>query len=135
MTRKESRQQVKSLLLSTINLYNHKLYCYTLVDTGPIGQVYDGKVIFFNQPVQKKNVNPHFDISRLDSLPKIEIVYMYVDASAIAINAFINDKTEGLIIAGVVADSHYPQKARILLMLALTITIDQNIIQGMFLNF
>jgi len=50
--------------------------------------------------VQKKNVNPHFDISRLDSLPKIEIVYMYVDASAIAINAFINDKTEGLIIAG-----------------------------------
>ena len=51
--------------------------------------------------MQKKNVNPHFDISRLDSLPKIEIVYMYVDASAIAINAFINDKTEGLIIAGV----------------------------------
>jgi len=85
--------------------------------------------------VQKKNVNPHFDISRLDSLPKIEIVYMYVDASAIAINAFINDKTEGLIIAGVAADSHYPQKARILLMLALTITRDQNIIQGMFLNF
>ena len=74
-------------------------------------------------------------MSRLDSLPKIEIVYMYVDASAIAINAFINDKTEGLIIAGVAADSHYPQKARILLMLALTITIDQNIIQGMFLNF
>ena len=65
--------------------------------------------------MQKKNVNPHFDISRLDSLPKIEIVYMYVDASAIAINAFINDKTEGLIIAGVAADSHYPQKARILL--------------------
>lgn len=85
--------------------------------------------------MQKKNVNPHFDISSLDSLPKIEIVYMYVDASAIAINAFINDKTEGLIIAGVAADSHYPQKARILLMLALTITIDQNIIQGMFLNF
>ena len=109
---------------------------------------------------------------------------MYVDASVTAINAFINDKTEGLIIAGVgngsinkdvlqavetavkkgiivvrasrvasgrvtqfnqvfddkklgtiAADSHNPQKARILLMLALTITIDQNIIQGMFLNF
>ena len=85
--------------------------------------------------MQKKNVNPPFDMSRLDSLPKIEIVYMYVDASAIAINAFINDKTEGLIIAGVAADSHYPQKARILLMLALTITRDQNIIQEMFLNF
>jgi L-asparaginase len=134
--------------------------------------------------VQKKNVNPHFDISKLDSLPKVEIVYMYVDASVTAINAFINDKTEGLIIAGVgngsinkdvlqavetavkkgiivvrasrvasgrvtqfnqvfddkklgtiAADSHNPQKARILLMLALTITRDQNIIQEMFLNF
>ena len=46
-------------------------------------------------------------------------------------NQVFDDKKPGTI----AADSHYPQKARILLMLALTITRDQNIIQGMFLNF
>ncbi|TAL77464.1 MAG: type II asparaginase [Bacteroidetes bacterium] len=153
-------------------------------NAGPIGQVYDGKVIYYSQPLQKINVDAPFDISRLDSLPKVEIVYTYVDASAIAINAFINDKTEGLIIAGVgngsinknilqtvetavrkgiivvrasrvvsgrvtqfnqvfddmklgtvAADNLNPQKARILLMLALTITKDKNVIQKMFLNY
>ena len=153
-------------------------------NTGPIGQVYDGKVIYYSQPILKENVDPHFDISRLDSLPKVEIVYLYVDASIVAINAFINDKTGGLIIAGVgngsinmnilqaveaavkkgifvvrasrvpsgrvtqfnqvfddeklgtiAADDLNPQKARILLMLALTITKDKNKIQEMFLNY
>jgi len=153
-------------------------------NTGPIGQVYDGKVIYYSQPFLKENVDPHFDISRLDSLPKVEIVYLYVDASIVAINAFIDDKTDGLIVAGVgngsinknilqavetavkkeifvvrasrvpsgrvtqfnqvfddqklgtiAADDHNPQKARILLMLALTITKDKNKIQEMFLNY
>lgn len=153
-------------------------------NTGPIGQVYDGKVIYYSQPFQKENVDPHFDISRLDSLPNVEIVYLYVDASVVAINAFINNKTDGLIIAGVgngcinknvlqavgtavkkgiivvrasrvpsgrvtqfnqvfddkklgtiAGDDLNPQKARILLMLALTITKDKNIIQEMFLNY
>ena len=153
-------------------------------NTGPIGQVYDGKVRYYSQPLQKENVDPLFDISRLDSLPKVEIVYLYVDASIVAINAFIDDKTDGLIIAGVgngsinknilqavetavkkeifvvrasrvpsgrvtqfnqvfddeklgtiAADDLNPQKARILLMLALTITKDKNKIQEMFLNY
>lgn len=67
--------------------------------------------------MQKKNVNPHFDIGKLDSLPKVEIVYMYVDASGrvTQFNQVFDDKKLGTI----AADSHNPQKARILLMLAL----------------
>ena len=152
-------------------------------NTGPIGQVYDGRVIYYSQPLKKRNDDTYFDISRLDSLPNVQIVFIYVDASAIAINAFIDDKTEGLIIAGVgngsinkdilqgveiavkkgiivvrasrvasgrvtqfnqvfddkklgtiAADNLNPQKARILLMLALTVTKDKNVIQKMFLN-
>jgi len=151
-------------------------------NTGPIGQIYDGRVVYYSQPI--KNAEIPFDISKLETLPKVDIVYLYVDVSDAAINALINDKTEGLVIAGVgngdmnknilasvgtavkkgilvvrgsrvasgrvtqfnqtfddakigtiASDDLNPQKARILLMLALTVTKDRNKIQEMFLNF
>jgi L-asparaginase len=153
-------------------------------NTGPIGQVYDGDVVFYNQPLNKKNDNTPFDVSKLDTLPKIEIAYMYVDASATAMNSFINDRVDGIVIAAsgngdfnksilqavdtavrkgiavvrstrvasgrvtqsslvfddkklgtIASDNLNPQKARILLMLALTITKDKNKIQQMFLQY
>lgn len=150
-------------------------------DAGPIGQVYDGKVNYYSQALQKKRY-PAFNISSLDKLPKVDIVYMYVDASATAIGALMNDKAGGLVIAGtgngsfnktlleavqtgvkngivivrssrvvsgrvtasqvfddeklgtIAANNLNPQKARILLMLALTVTKDRSKIKEMFLR-
>lgn len=152
-------------------------------DTGPIGQVYDGKASFNSQALRLKNSYTPFDISSLDVLPKVDIVYMYVDASATAISALLNEKTDGVIIAGsgngsfnkailqavktgvekgimivrssrvgsgrvtqsqvfddeklgtIGANNMNPQKARILLMLALTVTKEKNIIREIFQNF
>jgi L-asparaginase len=152
-------------------------------NTGAIGQVYDGKVNYYNQALQKQKGHAPFKISSLDHLPKVDIVYMYVDASATAISAFINDEADGLIIAGsgngsinkailqaveagvkkgimivrssrvasgrvtssqvfddekpgtIAANNLNPQKARILLMLALTVTKDKNVIKEIFLNY
>ena len=153
-------------------------------NTGPIGETYGGRVVYYNQPLDKKNGNTPFEISKLDSLPKVEIAYMYVDASAAAMNVFINEHADGIVIAGsgdgsfnkyilqsvndavkkgiavvrssrvasgrvtqfslvfddlklgtVASDNHNPQKSRILLMLALTVTRDRNKIQQMFLDY
>jgi L-asparaginase len=169
---------------NVVKINTTNLNAFSSPNTGPIGQVYDGKVIYFSQSLQKKSGESPFDIGRIDSMPSVEIVYTYVDASAASINAYINDKTDGLIIAcvgngnftksilqaveaaekkGIVivrstrvpsgrvtqfnqvfddkklgtiaADDHNPQKARILLMLALTITKDKDKIQEMFLNY
>jgi L-asparaginase len=153
-------------------------------NAGPIGQVYDGRVVYYSESLNKKGNNTPFDVSKLDSLPKVEIAYMYVDASASAIYAFVNDRSDGLIIAGsgdgsfnrsilravdtavkkgiivvrssrvasgrvtqfnqvfddkklgtIASDDLNPQKARILLMLALTVTKDKDKIQKMFLEY
>ncbi len=157
---------------------------FAALNTGPIGQVYDGKVKYYSQPLNRKGNDSPFDVSNLVSLPKVEIAYMYVDASASPIMTFINDHVAGLIIAGsgngsfnkkilqavdsavkkgiivvrssrvvsgrvtqfnqvfddeklgtIAADSFNPQKARILLMLALAITKDKARIQQMFLEY
>ncbi len=154
-------------------------------NTGPIGQVYDSKVFYNTQTLNKHGSSVAFDVSKLDSLPNVEIVYAYAGASNIAINAFIDNKVSGIIIAGtgggsfdkailesvknavkkdilvvrssrvvsgrvstqyvgvfddsklgtIVSDNLNPQKARILLMLALSTTSDKNKIQNMFFNY
>jgi L-asparaginase len=154
-------------------------------NTGSIGQVYDGSVFYNAQSLSKHSGTAAFDISKIDSLPGVEIVYAYAGASNAAINAFINNNAAGIIIAGtgngsfdkaimesvknavkegilvvrssrvfsgkvttqyvgtfddsklgtIVSDNLNPQKARILLMLALTITKDKNKIQEMFLAY
>lgn len=154
-------------------------------NTGSIGQLYDGRVFYNTETVNRHSGSSAFDITKLDSLPKVEIVYAYAGASDAAINAFINNNTAGIIIAGtgngsfdkairesvkkaaeegiiivrssrvvsgkvttqyvgafddaklgtIVSDNLNPQKARILLMLALTVTKDKNKIQEMFYTF
>jgi L-asparaginase len=154
-------------------------------NTGAIGQVYDSKVFYNEQPLNRHSGAAAFDVSKLDSLPAVEIVYAYAGASNTAINAFIDNNVAGIIIAGtgngsfdkailesvktavkkgipvvrssrvvsgrvtiqyvgvfddvklgtLVSDNLNPQKARILLMLALTVTKDKNKIQEMFFTY
>jgi len=154
-------------------------------NTGSIGQLYDGRVFYNAEPQKRHNGSSIFDITKMDSLPNVEIVYAYGGPSDAAINAFINSHTAGIIIAGtgngsfdkairesvkkalekgiivirssrvvsgkvttqyvgafddaklgtIVSDNLNPQKARILLMLALTVTKDKNKIQEMFYTY
>ncbi len=157
---------------------------FSAPNAGPIGKIYDGQVKYYSQPIYTNNQKPFFDISNITQLPKVEIVYMYIDASTTPLNALINEKVDGIVIAGagngsynkafegaaenakqkgvaivrssrvvsgnitiattadfndvkmntVAAFDHNPQKARILLMLALTKTRDREKLLEIFMN-
>lgn len=165
--------------INTINVN-----AFSAPNSGPIGKVYDGQVKYYSQPIDANNQKPFFDISKIIQLPKVEIVYMYVAASVIPLNALINDKVDGIVVAGagngsyskafeaavenakqkgvaivrssrvvsgnitiattdefndvkmntVAAFDHNPQKVRILLMLALTVTKNRDKLQEIFMN-
>jgi len=148
---------------------------------GPIGLFYDGKVSYYY--TSTRNPKEKFDVTKLTTLPRVDIVYGYADASPTAINAVVNDGTKGIVYAGmgngnfneavgkalaeaskkgvsvcraaragsgrvtlenevddkglgfVVSDDLNPQKARILLMLALTKTNDREKIQQLFFEY
>lgn len=70
-------------------------------NTGPIGQVYDGKVIYYQTNTRKSDKNTPFDVKGLTNLPKVEVVYMYADADPVVIDALVAKKVDGLVIAGV----------------------------------
>jgi len=147
-------------------------------DLGLLGYVVNNKPVFYRGSLRKHTTEAEFDISKADKLPKVEIVYGYVDAGTEALNGVIAANPAGIVIAGVgngslsaayrktleeaakkgivvvrasrtgtgqvtrvaaddaagfvVSDSLNAQKARILLMLALTKTKDVKEVQRIF---
>ncbi|MBO6082028.1 MAG: L-asparaginase 2 [Bacteroidales bacterium] len=148
--------------------------------SGILGYVHNGEAFYLQRPVNKHTVQTAFDVSDLEELPKVGIVYGYANASPLPLQAFVDAGFDGVVLAGVgdgniykdvfdaavkaqkkgvqivrssrcsagptsldgeVDDAKYhfvasldlnPQKARVLLMLALTKTRDWKRIQQYF---
>src|SRR6478609_1609359 len=65
---------------------------------GPIGLIYDGKVNYYYQSL--RNPSKKFDVTNLTSLPQVEIVYGYADASPTSVTGILNSSVKGLVYAG-----------------------------------
>ncbi len=76
------------------------LNAFNAPNSGPLGQVYDGKVIYYMQSQRDANKNTPFDISGLTTLPKVAIVQLYCDVPNLAINEYAKAGFEGIVIAG-----------------------------------
>lgn len=68
---------------------------------GSLGIVYNGKPIYTRQSLKRNTINSEFDISGLNELPKVEIILSYSDASAIFVDAALNENVKGIVTAGV----------------------------------
>jgi L-asparaginase len=147
---------------------------------GALGYVHNGKVSYQRSPERAHTTQSEFDVSKLDKLPRVGIIYNYANASEIPVQALVDAKFDGIVSAGVgngnlyetvfatlekaaksgvavvrssrvptgsttldaeVDDAKYgfvaagtlnPQKAKVLLQLALTKTKDPQKIQAMF---
>jgi L-asparaginase len=141
----------------------------------------DGQVIFYRIVTRKHTMATPFNVTTMQTLPRVDIVYAYGGADGLLVDAVRQHRSAGLILAGfgsgtfppvfldaamqavadgipvvlasrstsgriimtpkkeeagfIVADDLHPQKARILLMLALTISHDRQAIQDMFYAF
>ena len=153
-------------------------------ELGFLGYMQGNKPYFYRQSTRRHTVDSEFDVSGLDVLPQVDIVYGYANMNRVAIDAFVAAGAKGIVHAGVgdgslarpavepalveahkkgvvivrssrvgngivarngeakddeldfvVSDTLNPQKARILLMLALTKTTDTKEIQRMFYTY
>lgn len=148
------------------------------VEQGYLGSIIGSKVYYYNEPTRKHTTSSVFDISKLDKLPQVDILYEYQNNGSYLYDAAVGAGAQGIVVAGsgdgsmssasskgasnvakkgtiivrstrvgsgtvapsegenkenfVSSDSLNPQKARILLMLALTQTHDAEKIQQFF---
>jgi len=68
-------------------------------DQGYLGTFAGGTARFYFEP-SKATGKPTFDVSGLDKLPRVDIIYSYQDMQADQIDAFIESGAEGLVFAG-----------------------------------
>jgi L-asparaginase len=156
---------------------------------GPLGTVDSDRVIYYRAPTRRHTAGSEFDVFRVKSLPRVDVVLVYQDASGDVIKAIVDLGAQGIVIgaagAGAMSgtqaegvdyamnkhvvvvtttragsgripgrtnpsassggrgqprsrisgDDLSPVKARVLLMLALTVTRDAAEIQRMFLEY
>ena len=176
---------MNNMLIDAKSLYkSHTTDCATFQGVyGQIGYVYNGKAYYTSEPTYRHTTRSEFNVDNLDKLPQVGIIYGYANASALPMQAFVNAKFDGIVLAGVgdgnfykdvfdvaqkaqnsgiqivrasrvptgptclngeVDDSKYhfvaalnlnPQKARVLLQLALTKTHDWQQIQKYFQEY
>jgi L-asparaginase len=70
-------------------------------DLGPLGYADgDGKIVYYHQPARKHTVHTEFDVSGLDSLPRVDVVVSYVGADGTMIEAAANAGAKGIVSAG-----------------------------------
>ena len=153
-------------------------------ELGFMGYMLDDAPHFYRVSTRKHTADSEFDVSGLDALPQVDIVYGYANVNRTEIDALVNAHDDAIVYAGVgegnvarptaeqglvdarkkgvvvvrasrvgngivarnsdakddeydfvVSDTLNPQKARILVMLALTRTHDTKEIQRMFYTY
>jgi len=151
----------------------YRVETFVAREMGPLGYVDSDRIVFYRNLLCRHSSESEFDVSNLTSLPQVDIVYGYQEASAASILGLIKDGAKGIIFADsspafraalhraqaegivvvqgdrkgagrvlqsersagrgfVTADNLNPQKARMLLRLALTQTQNPREIQRMF---
>lgn len=68
---------------------------------GPLGIMYDGKPIYTRQSVKRHTVNSEFDVTNMTSLPRVEIILSYSNATALFVDAAVKAGAKGIVTAGV----------------------------------
>lgn len=81
---------------------SHTVSCDTFEGgpSGIIGYVHDGKPRYLQIPRNRHTVNSVFDVSDLDVLPRVGIVYGYANASPLPLEAFAEAGFDGIVLAG-----------------------------------
>ena len=72
---------------------------FKAVEQGYLGTFIGTSPKFYFQPAQPVN-KPSFDIAKIDSLPKVEIIYMYQNQDTSMIDAAVRNGAKGIVIAG-----------------------------------
>ncbi|HFP7744342.1 TPA: type II asparaginase, partial [Campylobacter jejuni] len=103
-------------------------------DFGDLGYIVDGKVFFYNNVIKAHTKNAPFDVSKLTSLPKVDILYSYSnDGSGVAAKALFEHGTKGIVVAGSGAGSiHKNQKdvLKELLKKGLKVVVSSRVVAG-----
>lgn len=97
-----------------------------------IGVVRDGSIYLYESPAKKHTYQTAFDVSSLESLPKVSILYFAVDADP-ALLSFAAQHSDGIVIAGAGAGEFSEAYKKVINELTIPVVISSRIDDGIIL--
>lgn len=86
---------------SVVKMNTVSVQTFQAPNSGPLGYIFNGKV-FYNQITLKKHTTQSvFDVTHLNSLPKVGIIYSYSNIEADMVTPLLSNGYKGIIHAGV----------------------------------
>ena len=74
---------------------------FQATNAGQVGYVYDGQPHYQRQTTNRHTMHSEFDVSQLQTLPRVGIVYGYANCSPLPMQAFVDAGFDGIVLAGV----------------------------------
>ncbi len=71
------------------------------LNRGPIGLVHTGQIAWFEKMDRRHGKDSEFSVDKVESLPRVDILYAHANMSPDLINAALDRGAQGLVIAGV----------------------------------
>ncbi|HEX5214685.1 MAG TPA: asparaginase, partial [Vicinamibacterales bacterium] len=68
-------------------------------DYGVLGSVFD-RVTYFRKPVRRHTAQSEFDVSKIEALPRVDVLLTYQGAPGDLIKAAVDNGAKGIVIAG-----------------------------------
>lgn len=80
-------------------------------DFGLLGYFQDGKPAFYRESTRRHTLESEFNLTGITALPRVDIVYVYAGMDTTAIDAFAENKTQGIVIASL-GNGGFPQSVK-----------------------
>lgn len=90
-----------------------RLNAFSAPGVGPIG-ITDPDGIFWSTPTPTACPAPKVDLARVQAIPRVEIVYAYIGADSVMVDALVAAGAKGLVVAGVGRGGTTPSQGRAL---------------------
>ena len=78
----------------------YRVETFVARDLGPIGFADSDRIVFYRRPVYRHTYKSEFDVSKLTSLPRVDVTYTYQEEDGAAIEAFTAAGAQGIVITG-----------------------------------
>ena len=77
-----------------------RLQTFRSPDFGALGHTDADGVVFYRAPLRRHAPDTEFDVSTMDSLPRVDIVHSYAGVDGVAVRACLDAGAQGIVAAG-----------------------------------